>query len=457
MTGPFSAGLFCDWALLPEGWRANVRIMIDTAGRIAQVQTDTIAQDGDRRLSNRLLVPALCNLHSHSFQRAMAGHAEHRGSGEDSFWTWRETMYGFLGRLTPDDVEAIAAYAFMEMLEAGFCAVGEFHYLHHQPDGSDYDDPAEMAHRIGAATAVSGIGLTLLPVLYARGGVDGRALNERQQRFGGDLDRYARLHQSIRLPTEDAVLGVAAHSLRAVPPDMLDPLTRDFGTGPVHIHIAEQMAEVTDVEAAYGARPVAWLLDNADVGPRWCLVHATHLQPSETEALARIRAVAGLCPITEGNLGDGIFDGRRFLEAGGRYGIGSDSNVRIDLTEELRVLEYSQRFKDQRRTVLREGPGSVGAALHHASAIGGAQALGRASGAIAVGMWADLTALEADAILPFVPDQDHWLDHWIFVAGDTAVRDVWSAGRERVRDGRHVARLAIAHAFRETMARLMEG
>lgn len=449
--------IFSDWSLLPEGWKANVRVEINDDGRIAAVTPNATAQPGDTRLGNRLLVPALCNLHSHAFQRAMAGHTEHKGTGEDSFWTWRVAMYGFLGQLTPDDVQAIAAYTYMEMLEAGYCAVGEFHYLHHAEDGTDYDDPAEMAHRIAAAAEASGIGLTLLPVLYARGGVDGRALNDRQRRFGCDLDRYGNLHQSIRLDAADSVLGVAAHSLRAVPPDMLEPLATGFGGGPVHIHIAEQTAEVADVEAAYGKRPVAWLLDNAPVDDRWCLIHATHMHPGETEGMARTGAVTGLCPITEGNLGDGIFDGRRFIEAGGRYGIGSDSNVRIGLTEELRVLEYSQRFQDRHRTVMRVGPGSVGDALFTASASGGAQALGRQSGEIRVGAWADLTALDADQILPFVPDDSYWLDHWIFVAGDAAIREVWSAGRAVVKDGRHIARPAIARAFRDTMARLMEG
>ena len=449
--------LFADWALLPQGWRANVRVQIDPAGRIASVSTDSHAQTGDMRLANRLLVPALSNLHSHAFQRAMAGHAEKKASGEDSFWTWREAMYGFLGQLTPEDVEAIAAFAYMEMLEAGFSAIGEFHYLHHRPDGGSYDDPAEMAQRIIAAAQTSGIGMSLLPVLYAQGGVDGRALNDRQRRFGCDLDRYATLHGGIKLSAADSVLGVAAHSLRAVPPAMLTPLASDFGGGPVHIHIAEQVAEVADVQAAYGARPVAWLLDNADVDPRWCLVHATHMQPEETVAFAKTGAVAGLCPITEGNLGDGIFDGRRFLEAGGRYGIGSDSNVRIDLTEELRVLEYSQRFQDRHRTVMRRDPGSVGQALYQAASDGGAQALGRQAGRIEPGAWADLTALEADEILPFVPGHQEWLDHYVFVAGDRAVRTVWSAGRMMVQDGRHIHRTKIAHAFKETVAHLMEG
>lgn len=449
-------GLFCDWALLPHGWCANVRVEIGADGRISQIAADATAKDDDIRMTNSLAVPAPGNLHSHAFQRAMAGHAEIKGSSEDSFWTWREAMYGFLGKLSPDDVEAIAGQVYMEMLEAGYAAVGEFHYLHHQPDGRDYDNAAEMSHRIAAAAAASGIGLTLLPVLYTRGGVNGEALNDRQKRFGCDIDRYARLHGEIQMPTPDSVLGVAAHSLRAVPPELLEPLAEEFGDGPVHIHIAEQTAEVEAVEAAYGARPVGWLMDHADVGRRWCLVHATHMTPAETESLASSGAVAGLCPITEGNLGDGIFDGRRFIEFGGAYGIGSDSNVRIELTEELRLLEYSQRFQDRRRTVLRNDPGPVGEAMYRAVTAGGAQALGRGAGALAVGEWADITVLDADRILPFVPGPEQWLDHWIFVAGDRAVRDVWSAGRHVVQDGKHRRRSAIAKKFRDTVAHLME-
>lgn len=449
-------GLFCDWALLPEGWKPNVRMEIGEDGRLTAVTPNTQADEADERLPNRLVIPAMGNLHSHAFQRAMAGHAEHRGAGEDSFWTWREAMYGFLGKLTPEDVEAIAAYAYMEMLEAGYAAVGEFHYLHHRPDGGDYDDPAEMAQRICAAASASGIGLTLLPVLYSQGGVQGEALNDRQKRFGCDLDRYASLHGGVILPSPDAVLGVSAHSLRAVRKQDLPPLAQDFGGGPVHIHIAEQVAEVDAVQAAYGARPVAWLLDNAAVDDRWCLVHATHMTPAETEGLARSGAVAGLCPITEGNLGDGIFDGRRFIEQGGFYGIGSDSHVRISLTEELRILEYSQRFRDQRRTVLRTDLGSVGDAMYQDALSGGARALGRETGSLRAGQWADLCVLDADAILPFVTGPDHWLDHWIFVEGDRAVHEVWSAGRQVVREGRHRRRDAIARNFRDTMARLME-
>lgn len=447
--------IFCDWAYLREGWRANTRLEIDAQGRFASVTPGVTARPGDFHAADRLVLPAPSNLHSHAFQRAMAGQAEHKSAGEDSFWTWREAMYRFVDRLTPEDAEAVAAFAYMEMLEAGYAAVGEFHYLHHAPGGAAYDDPAEMAHRIAAGAEAAGIGLTLLPVLYSRGGVLDEPLNDRQARFGCDLDRYAALHGAISLDAPDAVLGVSAHSLRAIRPTDLAPLASNFGGGPVHIHVAEQVAEVEAVRAAMGAPPVAWLLDNADLDDRWCLIHATHMTPAETEGLAAAGAVAGICPVTEANLGDGIFDGPRFIAKNGRYGIGTDSHTRIGLTEELRTLEYSQRLRDLKRTVLRIGPGSIGSSLFDETLRGGAQAMGRQAGALAPGQWADIVALDATGIIPFTPSQDHWLDHWIFVAGDRAVRDVWSAGRHVVDAGRHIDRDAIGARFKTRLAALM--
>lgn len=447
--------IFCDWAYLPEGWRADTRLEIDAEGRIASVTAGATPEPDDIHATDRLVLPAPSNLHSHAFQRAMAGHAEHKSAGDDSFWTWREAMYRFVDRLTPEDAEAIAAFAYMEMLEAGYAAVGEFHYLHHAPGGGAYDDPAEMTHRIAAGADAVGIGLTLLPVLYSRGGVRDEPLNERQARFGCDLDRYVALHGAITLTAPDSVLGVSAHSLRAVRPADLAPLASDFGDGPVHIHVAEQVAEVEAVRAAMGATPVAWLLDNVDLDARWCLIHATHMTPQETEGLAASGAVAGICPVTEANLGDGTFDGPRFITNEGRYGIGTDSHTRIGLTEELRVLEYSQRLRDLKRTVLRDGPGSIGAALFNETLRGGAQAMGRRSGALAPGCWADIVALDATRVAPFTPSSDFWLDHWIFVAGDRSVRDVWSAGRPVVEAGRHVKRDAIEARFKARLASLM--
>ena len=314
--------LTANQALAPEGWQADVEIRIADDGRIAQLgpMTARAAQHHD------MLLPAPVNLHSHAFQRAMAGLTEARSPDPtDSFWTWRRQMYRFLDHLDPDHVEAIAALVFMEMLEAGYGAVAEFHYLHHGPQGQPHDDLAEMSARILAAAQTTGIGLTLLPVLYQRGGCDGRALQGGQLRFGNDPGRFARLHAAAaRLLADhahaDDRIGVAPHSLRAVDANGLDAARALAGDGPLHMHLAEQAAEVAEVEAHTGARPVTWLLDRHDIGARWCLVHCTQMTPEETVRLAATGAVAGLCPITEANLGDGIFDGVRYLAAGGAPG-----------------------------------------------------------------------------------------------------------------------------------------
>lgn len=441
-------------ALLPEGWAREVRVGI-AGGRIAQV-TRGAAVPGDTSVG--ALLPAPVNLHSHMFQRAMAGLTEARSAGQDSFWTWRSLMYRFLETLTPEEVEAIAAQVMVEMAEAGFGAVAEFHYLHHGPGGAAYVDRAEMAGRITAAAQATGLGLTLLPVLYAQGGCDGRALAGGQLRFGNDRDGYAALWQGAAghvasLPA-DAVIGVAPHSLRAVSRADLDWVAGLAPKTPVHIHVAEQLAEVVEVQAAYGLRPVAWLMANAQVDRRWCLIHATQMEPTETLALAASGAVAGLCPITEANLGDGIFDGARFLGAGGVFGVGSDSNVRIALNEELRLYEYSQRLALKGRAILATAEKSSGRVLYEGAVQGGAQTAGRASGAIAQGLWADLTALDVSG-----PDfegrqGDALLDTFIFAAGDGRVAEVWSAGRHIVQGGRHVAREAVRARFGAVMRRL---
>ena len=440
-------------ALLPGGWATDVQVQI-ADGRISAI---TFGKKPAGQIMDCLL-PAPANLHSHTFQRAMAGMTEQRGAGSDSFWTWRSLMYRFLDRLTPDDVQAIAAMAMMEMAEAGYGAVAEFHYLHHAPGGRIYGDLAEMSGRIAAAATQTGLGLTHLPVLYERGGCDGRSLTAGQLRFGNDLDRFSRLwdaarHSLAALPA-DSVLGVAPHSLRAASAEGISRVNSLAPLAPIHIHVAEQVAEVAEVLAHTGARPVQWLLENHDLSARWCLIHATQMEPFETERLAATGAIAGLCPITEANLGDGIFDGMRFAAAGGRFGLGSDSNVRISLSEELRSLEYSQRLAGHGRAMLAEATRSTGRVLYQGACEGGALAAGRASGAIAVGMWADLMGLDCSGPDMAASAGDTLLDTFIFAGDDRMVADVWSAGRHIVTGGRHIARDAVVASYRAVITRL---
>ncbi|MCC5960186.1 MAG: formimidoylglutamate deiminase [Rhodobacteraceae bacterium] len=444
-------------ALLPNGWANDVLVHVDTLGRIASVTADAPRQG---HVVDTLL-PAPVNLHSHAFQRAMAGMTEARGPDpRDTFWTWRRLMFRFLDHLTPDDARAIAAMVQMEMLQAGFGALAEFHYLHHQPDGRPYDKLSEMADGICAAAEQTGMGLTLLPVLYRFGGCDRRPLAPGQQRFGNTRDRFAQLvaatDKTLATLPADSALGIAPHSLRAVQPDDLAFCAELAGPRVVHMHLAEQVEEVTEVHAALGARPVEWLLDNAPLSDRWCLIHCTQMTPAETVALAGSNAVAGLCPITEASLGDGIFDGARFLEHGGRFGIGSDSNIRISLTEELRGLEYSQRLRDHSRAVLATRECSTGRVLWQGAASGGAKAAGRAAGSIATGLWADLVALDGHQTDLEGRCGDLVLDTVIFSGDNRCIADVWSAGRHVVRAGEHIHKASITTDYRRVLARLRD-
>lgn len=450
--------IWAETALLPTGWARDVAVRIEGA-RLASIAAGLPPEPGALRVG--ALLPAPANLHSHAFQRAMAGLTEARGPDpRDSFWTWRQMMFRFLDRLTPEDVEAIAAYVQMQMLEAGYAACVEFHYLHHAPGGQPYADLAEMAGRIVAAAARTGIGLTLLPVHYQFGGCDGRGLGPGQIRFGTDPDRFAALvtaaaaHLAALPP--DAVLGVAPHSLRAVSPEGLAACAGLRPGAPIHMHLAEQLAEVGEVLAHRGARPVDWLLDHAEIDGRWCLIHCTQMLRRETLALAATGAVAGLCPITEASLGDGIFDGVAWAGAGGVWGVGSDSNIRIRLAEELRSLEQSQRLRDHSRAALAMPERSTGRVLLEGAARGGAQAAGRAAGALKPGLLADLVALDLGTTDLEGLAGDPLLDAWIFADGDRAVSDVWSAGRHLVVEGRHRAREAITADYRAVLRRLRD-
>ncbi|MBB4654132.1 formiminoglutamate deiminase [Xanthomonas sp. F14] len=441
-------------ALLPDGWAGDVRITL-AQGRIASVQPGATPAADDSRVER--LLPGLGNLHSHAFQRGMAGLTEVGGRSGDSFWSWRELMYRFVDRLDPDSLQAIAEQAYVEMLESGFTRVGEFHYLHHSPGGAAYAQAGEMSGRIAAAAANTGIGLTLLPVFYAHADFGGVAPSAAQRRLIHDLDGFARLLDDCKgslktLP--DAVLGLAPHSLRAVTPEQLAALV-PLTDGPIHIHIAEQQREVQACLDWSGQRPLQWLLANTPVDARWCLVHATHVDASELQGIVDSGAVVGLCPITEANLGDGLFPMQAFAAAGGRFGVGSDSNVLIDAAEELRLLEYGQRLQLQARNVLAQAGASSGRWLFEQAGEGAAQALGIARSGIRVGASADLLELDPTHPALLARNDDALLDSWLFAARGGAVRTVWRAGQPVVRDGRHVDRARIAARFAGVLRSLL--
>jgi formimidoylglutamate deiminase len=439
--------------LLPDGWADRVRINI-VAGRIESVDAGVAPEPDAER--HALGVPGLPNVHSHAFQRAMAGRTEASGPLGDNFWSWRETMYRFAGAIGPEDMEAIAALAYAEMLEAGFTCVGEFHYVHHDRGGRRFADPAEMATRIAAAADETGIGLTLLPVFYAHSGFGGAEPDLRQLRFVTDLDGYAEILEGSRRAVsrlEEAVVGVAPHSLRACTAAELAAVIGLAGDAPVHIHLAEQGKEVEDCLNWCGRRPATWLLDACDVDQKWCLVHATHVDSRELERIAASGATVGLCPITEANLGDGIFPAAQFLALSGSYGIGSDSNVLIDPAQELRQIEYTQRLALMTRNVMARSDGrSTGRSLFDAALHGGFRALGTPSRGIHARAAADLIALDSnhDALAGRVGDAV--LDGWIFTARSSAIDCVWSRGRKVVSGGQHLLRERIVSRYRSSIA-----
>ena len=443
-------------ALLPSGWANDVQVVI-TAGAIAEVTADVAPAAGDER--HDIALPGLASLHSHAFQRGMAGLAELRGDSADTFWTWRETMYRFALSMTPDDVAAVATLLYVEMLEQGFTRVGEFHYLHHDRDGFPYADIAEMAARIAEAAEASSIALTLLPSFYAHGSFGGAAPHAGQRRFVCPVDQFAELMAASRkainaLP--GANIGIAPHSLRAVAPDELAAIVPLANGGPVHIHAAEQLKEVEDCLAWSGRRPVQWLLEHSPVDERWCLIHATHMTDAEVGEFAATGAVAGLCPVTEASLGDGIFPAREFLDAGGAFGIGTDSNVLVGVADELRQLEYGQRLKHRERNVLSAGAGrSTGRALFDHALAGGAQALAQTTVGLAPGARADIVTL--DAAHPSLAGRrgDAAIDGWIFAAGSGAIDCVWAGGEKVVEAGRHRLRQAARERFNTAVRRLV--
>ena len=455
--------VWCPSARLVEGWAEGVLLQLDDTGAIEAVATGVErAAASDAWCMPGATVAGMPNLHSHAFQRAIAGLTQLCGPGDDSFWTWREAMYASLDGIGPDAVQAIAAALYVELLEGGFTSVAEFHYVHHAPGGARYDDPAELSWRIVAAAEAAGIGLVHLPVLYQTGGFDGRPLSARQARFGWTVDGVLGLVDRVgtRLAADpDRTVGLALHSLRAVPPDALidvvDGLDRLRAGAPIHIHIAEQTAEVEACLAARGTRPVAWLCDHAPVDPRWCLVHATHVDPSELAHMRSAGVVAGLCPTTEADLGDGLFPAVDWVRAGGLLGVGTDSHVGRSAADELRWLEYGQRLVTRGRNVL-QWPTSrhTGDAAWGAAVAGGRRALGRRGQGIEVGARADLVSVDPHAPGLTGLQGAAVIDAWVFGGASAVVDTVMVGGRVRVVGGRHVARGPVMDRFAGVLAGL---
>lgn len=452
------SAFFAERALLPSGWANNVRIEISAAGLITNIATEADASDAE--LLKGPLLPGMPNLHSHAFQRAMAGLAEVAGNPNDSFWTWRDLMYRLVGKISPQQLGVIARQLYIEMLKGGFTSVAEFHYVHQNTSGKPYADPAELALQISQAASSAGIGLTLLPVLYSHSGFGGQAPNEGQRRFIHSTDSYldlqARLQPLLReQPAQQ--LGLCFHSLRAVTPEQISAvLAASDPHCPVHIHIAEQQKEVDDCLSWSGRRPVQWLYENASVDERWCLVHATHVQFDEVALMAQSGAVAGLCLTTEANLGDGIFPAVDYIAQGGRWGIGSDSHVSLSVVEELRWLEYGQRLRDQRRNRLyRTDQPMVGRTLFDAALVGGAQALGQPIGRLEVGLRADWLVLDGNDPYIATASGDGILNRWLFAGSDRQIRDVMVNGKWVVREGHHAGEEQSNREFAQVLRELL--
>lgn len=446
-------------AWLPSGWARNVVISVDPGGDIVDIAADDVVSTA--RMVNGAAIPGMPNVHSHAFQRAMAGLAERRGANSgDSFWSWRETMYEQAGRMTPECLNAIAAQLYADMLKAGYTAVCEFHYLHNQPDGEPYDDRTVMCQSLMDAAATSGIGLTLLPTLYQTSDFGGAPPTQRQLQFTLETERYVELIDVLRRSVQNSAqleTGIAFHSLRAVPPAaMRDVLAAQRDVNVIHIHVAEQQREVVSAQQHLGCRPIEWLLEHANLDHRWCLVHATHTTPSEIEGMAAAKAVIGLCPTTEGNLGDGFFPLESWLAAGGAFAIGSDSQISLSPGEELRWLEYQARLARQQRNVLAtQDEPSVGARLWRHACEAGARVTGRKVGALEVGRRADIVVLDLNAPVFAGRRDDEIIDTFVFAGPGNAVRDVMVGGRWLVQEGRHFAETAVSAGYKRAVQKVL--
>ncbi len=449
---------FAERALLPTGWATNVRFEVSANGLLSQVQAN--AERGDAEVLNGPVVPGMPNLHSHAFQRAMAGLAEVAGNPNDSFWTWRDLMYRLVGQISPQQLGVIARQLYIEMLKGGFTSVAEFHYVHQDTTGKPYADPAELALQVSQAASSVGIGMTLLPVLYSHSGFGGLTPNEGQRRFINSTDSYLDLQSRLKpiIGKQPAqALGLCFHSLRAVTPQQISDVTAASDTHcPIHIHIAEQQKEVDDCLSWSGRRPLQWLYENVEVDGRWCLVHATHAEPDEVALMAKSRAIAGLCLTTEANLGDGIFPAVDYIAQGGRWGIGSDSHVSLSVVEELRWLEYGQRLRDQRRNRLyRPDQPMVGRTLYDAALVGGTQAMGQPVGALEVGKRADWLVLDGNDPYLATASDDAILNRWLFAGSDRQIKDVMVNGRWVIRDGHHDDEAQTSRAFAQVLRELL--
>jgi formimidoylglutamate deiminase len=459
------SALFAAHAWLPGGWRRNVLLEWDAAGTLLRVTPDLPQAPAGVAQAAGPLVPGMPNLHSHAFQRAMAGLTEYRGKPADSFWSWRDLMYRFAARLTPDELGAVARWLYVEMLKAGYTSVCEFHYVHHAAGGQAYGNRAELALRVVDAAAETGIGMTMLPVLYQHSGFGAQAPRDDQRRFINTPEQLLAIIETLRRERpEQGMLrhGVAPHSLRAVSQaslrTLLDGLDALAPGAPVHIHIAEQTAEVEACVATEGARPVQWLFDRFEVNQRWCLVHATHIDAQETALLARSGAVAGLCLTTEANLGDGLFPAHDYLEQQGVFGVGSDSHIGVDWRAELRLLEYGQRLARRQRNVLASAQrAQVADRLFEAALAGGARATGRAVGALEAGARADWLVLDPEHPHLAQHGSATWLSSVVFCEqGETPILDVYVGGTRIVEGRRHRDEARLYADYRAALAHLLE-
>ena len=452
-----------DLALLPQGWVEGALLAVGEDGRFVAPHTE----DSHALRIRGVVLPGVPNLHSHTFQRALAGRAEKAATAGDDFWGWRSTMYRFLERLDPDDVEAIASELFLEMLEAGYTSVAEFHYLHRTPEGVRYADPLEMSRRLVRAATSTGIRLTLLPTVYMRAGFDDGPLEGGQRRFHFGPEEVGPALTSLALESSPLVAtGLAVHSLRAVGiPQIRAALAAAEQARapmhgrrqPVHIHVAEQTGEVEAALRHVGRRPIDFLLDELPVDDSWSLVHATHTSPRELKRLAGSGATVVLCPTTEANLGDGFFQLPDYVRAGGRWGIGSDSHVSVSPTAELRLLEYGQRLRFRIRNVVSEAGGetrSSGKALLGGAWSTGSSALGQEVGSLEVGCWADLVVLDPEHPALVGLHRDDLLDAWVFSGERSPVSSVMVGGAWTIRDGVHVRHHEIRERYRRTVERL---